>query len=113
MAGDVEKSGESNFGACPGCRATESPYGATASLRIYRCSCDKIYCDRCSAGGLVSLPRCPVSAYHEGMRHVGDVRPVTAAKPATPGPAPSPTDQGATKVSEATSEPPTKPAVSL
>lgn len=57
---------------CPNCRATQSPLGGGAI--IYRCSCGKVYCFKCSGGGLIDLPRCPVSAYHEGMRKIGSVQ---------------------------------------
>lgn len=71
--GQVEKGGESAFAACPNCGKTGPSYG-TGALNIFKCSCGKTYCDNCSAGGLISLPRCPVSPYHEGMKKVGVVQ---------------------------------------
>lgn len=61
------------FKACPNCGKTRSPYGASSTLNVFRCSCGKVYCDDCSGGGLIDLPRCPVSAYHEGMKKVGAI----------------------------------------
>ena len=110
---DIEMAGESHLEACPNCRATDSPYGADVALRVYRCSCEKVYCDRCSAGGLVSLPRCPVSAYHEGMRNVSEIPPKAAAKPPATEPPPSQTSQGGRKppVSPPPSPPPADESV--
>jgi len=61
------------FQACPSCGATRSGYGANVDLNVFRCSCGRVYCDECSGGGLISLPRCPESAYHEGMKKIGSV----------------------------------------
>jgi len=65
----ILSAGESSqFKACPSCGKT------TPKLNIFRCSCGKVYCDDCSGGGLINLPRCPVSAYHEGMKKVGAIQ---------------------------------------
>ncbi len=64
----------SQFKACPSCGKTSSRYGGHTTLNIFRCSCGKTYCDDCSAGGLVTLPRCPVSPYHENMKKIGAVQ---------------------------------------
>ncbi len=61
------------FKSCPNCGKTTSPYRDSA-LGIYRCACGKTYCDNCSGGGLVTLPRCPVSPYHESLKEVGVVQ---------------------------------------
>lgn len=61
------------FKACPNCGKTVSSFGAKYDLNIFQCSCGKRYCDDCSGGGLIDLPRCPVSAYHEGMTKIGIV----------------------------------------
>jgi len=62
------------FKACPNCGKTSPAWGGSKVLNIYRCSCGKTYCDNCSGGGLVSLPRCPESPYHESLSKVGVVQ---------------------------------------
>lgn len=91
--------------SCPSCGKSDSPYDAGSGLNLFRCSCGKVYCDACSGGGLITLPRCPVSPYHEDLQKVGTLP--TAAKPME---AASPT--GATTprpVSSSSPEPPTSP----
>lgn len=61
------------FKACPNCGNTKTAFNDNSDLYIYRCSCGKVYCDECSQGGSINLPRCPVSAYHEGMKKIGVV----------------------------------------
>jgi hypothetical protein len=63
------------FKSCPNCGKTSSPYGADLDMNIFRCSCGRVYCNNCSAGGLVACPRCPSSPYHEGIKKVGVVPP--------------------------------------
>lgn len=60
-----------HFRVCPNCGNTRSPYGSNATVNIFRCSCGQVYCDGCSGGGLIDLPRCPVSPYHEQIQKVG------------------------------------------
>ena len=60
------------FNSCPNCSKTSSRFG-DGELGIYRCACGKTYCDNCSGGGLITLPRCPVSPYHESLSKVGVV----------------------------------------
>lgn len=66
-------SDSNQFQSCPSCGAARSGFGVNVDLNIFRCSCGKVYCDECSAGGLITLPRCPESAYHEGMKKIGSV----------------------------------------
>lgn len=61
------------FQACPNCGNTRTIFNDNSDLNIFRCSCGKVYCDKCSLGGLISLPRCPVSAYHNDMKKIGIV----------------------------------------
>jgi hypothetical protein len=61
----IPPNASSQYRACPTCGA------ATSRLNIFRCSCGRIYCDKCSGGGLDSLPVCPVSPYHEQRTRVG------------------------------------------
>lgn len=62
------------FDCCPNCRSLQLNYEYDANLAIFQCSCGMTYCDNCSGGGLISLPRCPKSPYHENLRKVGFVQ---------------------------------------
>jgi hypothetical protein len=60
------------FKACPKC--LRSKWGPTSPLSIFRCSCGTVYCDNCSGGGLIDLPRCPLDpSAHEDRQKVGYV----------------------------------------
>lgn len=61
------------FKACSNCGKTKGPFN-NPTLGIYRCSCGKVYCDNCSGGGLIDLPSCPESPYHENPTKVGVVQ---------------------------------------
>jgi hypothetical protein len=60
---------QGSFGSsgCPNCGASVY-YGAP--INLFRCACGKVYCDNCSGGGLVTLPRCPVSPYHDPIEKI-------------------------------------------
>jgi len=62
---------EKQYDSCPNCGEKRGIGGG--KLGIYRCACGQIYCDHCTMGGLIDLPMCPVSAYHEGREKVGVV----------------------------------------
>jgi hypothetical protein len=78
--------------ACPGCGSTQSPFGRTVALKVFRCRCGQECCDQCSGGGLIELPRCPSSPYHEGVEPIGSVAP--------PEPAPAASDAVACAVTD-------------
>jgi hypothetical protein len=62
------------FQACPTCAKRQPRLADATELNIFKCSaCKQIYCDYCSGGGLVTLPRCPTSVHHEGIRQIGVV----------------------------------------
>ena len=65
---------EKSFSACPNCGNKQAGFGTGTELNIFQCSCGKVYCDKCSGGGLSDLPRCPVSPYHEQLKKVGVVK---------------------------------------
>lgn len=71
---EQEKANIEEARACPSCGNTRSIFGANVALNIFSCSCGKVYCDQCSGGGLIDLPRCPVSPYHENMKKIGFVQ---------------------------------------
>jgi hypothetical protein len=62
-------------------RATGSRGDRAEHLRVLVCT---RYCDRCSGGGLISLPRCPVSPYHERLRRIGIVNSTSTSSHQSP-----------------------------